>query len=692
MVQLSDGSVLVSGGADDLSWIPAQVPKTILPATGITSTATGQYAFILRLDKSLQNILGVVHFPQGTVRDIYKIRLTNRPGQPTGTIYISGNRDAAVDAQDGYFVARLNGNFVSATPTGCTWVYNALCVRYSTGEPDYKKWQPWDVGSDGKVVLGTGREFDANWAQILRLNESTGQPEVVKNWRAHWSAAGEWDGTPSTSYTGASPLIYSAVVMKAGRKGSLRSATSADHNLLQADGNGGTARKGRFPDDYYYSGPCDFSASSCAGGPGYTGYTVAGSTPTQRCVDIAIDRRDNSIYFGYGTKSVLPSGDPDFEPAVIAFDSSGTMKWWSRLYEENNSNSTPDQYIDGVAIDYAANRLVVLARCHGNNVTNFWNGNNIAANAAANGFQNQFTGNAGNIHISWLGKLSLASGVLQASTYVAEFAEAATGLGAAATDPALDGWPGPNAGWPTLNTTRCTALRVTANGSVCVSCVGRRTMTTANAYQKMPRPGTGSVSALNAFVRVYAPDLSKPIYSSLLVGKFDTLTGTGGDNTTLGGIFKTDSALLITGLQKSNATTNVPVGADLATTAVPAWGGATPQGQSAVLARYAAAALVHAGDNPIITTGFSPAVTLQRLALFPNAASGLLQVQMQEPLGSNAVLHVYDAVGKDVLHVPWWKRSQTEMSMHVSSLPSGVYAIVVRDGNSLSRATLVVAR
>ncbi len=246
-------------------------------------------------------------------------------------MYISGARDGTSDADDGYFIARLNNNFVGGVPTACTWTFNALCPRAGTAEADYKKWQPWDVGSDGKVVFASGREFDYNWATVQRLNAS-GAREVVRNWRAHRSAAGEWDGTPASSYTGTQPLEYSAIVLKAGRKGSLRSFTAADYAALLPDGNGLSNRQGRFPDDYYYSGACDFAATTCPGGPGYTGYRAAG-TPTQRCVDITIDRRDNSFYFGYGTKSVLPSGDPDFEPAVIAMDSSGALKWWSRLYE-----------------------------------------------------------------------------------------------------------------------------------------------------------------------------------------------------------------------------------------------------------------------------------------------------------------------------------------------------------------------
>ncbi|MBK7084986.1 MAG: hypothetical protein IPH53_10085 [Flavobacteriales bacterium] len=122
------------------------------------------------------------------------------------------------------------------------------------------------------------------------------------------------------------------------------------------------------------------------------------------------------MYIGFNTKSVLPGGEPDFEPAVMAMDADGALLWWSRLYHEvtpggDTVNSSPDQYIDALAIDYsqppASGMLVVNARCHGNNVENLWEGSSIAANPGASGFQNQFTGTNGNIHISWLGKLKL---------------------------------------------------------------------------------------------------------------------------------------------------------------------------------------------------------------------------------------------------------------------------------------------
>jgi len=48
-------------------------------------------------------------------RDVFKIRSTEVPGQPTGAIFISGSRDGA--SADGYYLARLKQNLVAAATT-----------------------------------------------------------------------------------------------------------------------------------------------------------------------------------------------------------------------------------------------------------------------------------------------------------------------------------------------------------------------------------------------------------------------------------------------------------------------------------------------------------------------------------------------------------------------------------------------
>ncbi|MCG6118832.1 MAG: hypothetical protein MEQ07_11685 [Aquimonas sp.] len=602
--RLSDGSVLVAGQASSLNWIPPSVPRTTLAATGIVSSSPGNIGFVMRVSADLGTVLQVAAFPAGSVRSVQRIRSTEVPGQPTGAIYISGTRDGS---SPGYFIARLNNNWIDGAPTAMSWVHNANSGAGSA----YQTLQPWDVGSDGEVVFGRGREYAPDWAVMERLG-ADGVRKTVEHWRAHWfdnpAQAGdqEWSGTPASSYSGAFPLLYSGLVLKAQRRGSLRSTTLADYNLLQQDGNGNGGRKGRYPDDYYFSGPCGLApGDACPGGPGYTGYRIG--QPTQRLGGVVIDRRSNHLYFGYSTQTVLPSGLPDFEPAVVAMRADGSLLWWNRLYRETTSNSTPDQYVDAIEIDYARSELVVLARAHGNNVENLWRGNAIAARPGASGFQNQFTGTNGNIHISWLGKFALEVNELRAATYVGEFVEGSTNYGALFTDPLLAGWPNPNAGWPNLNTTRnCSDLEIAADGSVGIICQGRRSITTSNAFQQMPPPvgaGAALTGTWNYFVRVYTPDLSSLRYSSLLTGAWDTANGQGGDNVTLHGLAFSPGGILVAGTHNACTSvgglctqTLVTAAAarpnPLPTIAVPGWGSASPSSQSAVLAKLEAPTLL----------------------------------------------------------------------------------------------------
>ena len=594
---LSDGTLLIAGGAADLDWLPAQAPRITLSASGIDSSSSGRIGFILHVSSDLSTVLRVVHFPAGTVRDVFKLRSTEVPGEPTGALYLSGNRDSG---NAGYYLARLNGNFVSRVPDGLDFAYN---VRASG---DHATRQPWDVGGDGAVVHAIGRPFDTQWAAIEKIDAS-GQRVVVEHWHAHWHDGGEWDGTPASTYPNAAsqPLRYSAIVMKAQRRGSLRSTNQTDFNALGSDANGNPGRKGRFPDDYYHAGPCALQGSdTCPNtGPGYTGYR-ANSYRTQRVGGIAIDRRNNRLYFGYSTQTVLPGGNPDFEPAIVAMEPNGQLRWWDRLYRETQANSPPDQYVDGLAIDYANDRLLVMARTHGNAVDNFWRGNQISLNPGASGFQNQFTGTNGNIHISWLGGFRLSDGRVQAATYVAEFVEGSTNYGAAHPDPLLEGWPNPNAGWPNLNTTRCGSnggysgeIEIGPEGEVAVLCLGRRTITSRDGHQRMPRPNVADplTGSWNQFVRVYTPDLSGLRYSSLLTGVWDTLGGAGGDNTQLIGLALRPDGVFVAGFHE--ATQTIADGEPVPTADVPGWGDALPLGESALLARLAGERL--GGEPPI---------------------------------------------------------------------------------------------
>ncbi|NKB16187.1 MAG: hypothetical protein HC774_03725, partial [Sphingomonadales bacterium] len=173
--------------------------------------------------------------------------------------------------------------------------------------------------------------------------------------------------------------------------------------------------------------------------------------------------------------------------------------------------------------------------------------------------------------------------------------------------------PNPNGGWPNLNTTRCGAdagfsgeITVFADGAVGIMCTGRRSITTTDAFQTMPRPNQTPmpVGTWNQFVRVYTPDLSGVKYSSLVVGAWDQSTGVGGDNTRLGGIAEAAGHVLVVGRHIADATTGAAVGVSVPSTDAPSWGALAPSGQSALVARLTGTRLSTAPTDFEFRNGF----------------------------------------------------------------------------------------
>lgn len=687
VLQLSNGHFIVAGAADNLNWITSSVPRTMFANPGIKNTAgTSKVSFLLEFDASLQQILKVYALAAGAAEDFRFIKTTNIDGRSTENVYVSGT------TKQGYFIGKLDDNFVTASPTGFSWIYN---VAASDG--NYPKiYQPWDVGSDGKVVFATGDSHGYNWSAIYRLR-ADGKEDIVNNWRIHSKVGGgEYYGPAENFPEGVSGLVNSVIVFKRdSNRCDLRSATQADYDFWGPDGNGGT-RKGKWPLDVLFNGPCvPGQSGNSSSGPGYTGYGPA-PTYTYGPSSITVDRRSNAIYIGFNAQSILPGGNPDFEPAVMAMDKTGKLVWWSRLYHEKTPGgairvSEPDQYIDALAIDYSQaenlGSLVVGARCHGNNAENFWKGNAVAAAPGATGFQNNFSGNNGNIHISWIGKLALADGTLKNSTFMAEYSNDTGNLGAPHIDPNLDGWPNPNSGWPNVNTTylRKNMLKVAADGSVIVLGKGRRTITTANAYQKMLKPSQGS-SAWNEFVRVYNSDLSKPLYSSLLAGKWNSADGSGSDNVSLFGVFKTNAGLVVVG--KHNGS-----GGQLPVTAVPSWGKNTYEGESAVLAFLTADNLSNPAPGNLGVQDIFEEIDLNEddfsalVNLFPNPAESKATVTLLE--STLKTINVTGTNGKQLFYERLSGEKNT-FDLNTSQLSAGFYIITVEsaDGRRASKKLL----
>lgn len=687
VIQISNGHILIIGVADDLLWVPQNVSITTWSNPGISNNqGTNRIPILIEFDSSLQNMLNVYHLPSNAAEDFRFIKTTNVPGQPTGDIYISGTTED--NTTGGYFIGRLDNNFINGNPTGFLWVEN---VKAKAGQ-NVKIYQPWDVGSDGKVVYAYGDSHDYNWSAIYRL-KADGTDDVVSEWRVHWDLNNtEFYGNAASYPGGPSGLAHSAIVFKRdANRCELRSTNQADYDTWLPDGNGGM-KKGMWPLDVLFDSPCSpGQPGNTTSGPGYTGYSP-GATFTYGPSSICIDRRNNFMYIGFNAKSVLPSSLPDFEPAVMAMNNDGLLLWWSRIYHEvtpngDTTNSTPDQYIDALAIDYSqpvsSGVLVVSARCHGNNVENLWEGNTIAANANASGFQNQFTGTNGNIHISWLGKLQTADGTLLNSTYVAEYNNTTTGLGGPHTDPNLDNWPDPNAGWPNVNTTYLgkNMLKVTADGSVIVLGKGRRTITTANAYQKMIRQTGSGNSCWNDFVRQYTPTLSKPLYSSILVGQWDTVTQTGGDNVRLYGMFKTEHGIIAVG--KHTGVAN-----DMPVSGVPSWGNSTFNNESAVVAYFRAANIENTNDSPVvITTVGNEENSDSQLNIAPNPADGSFTIDLGETQYTSKIT-VTNMLGEVVYMSTVAPTKFVQIS--TSGFASGVYLVQVQSETGLRTQRVVV--
>ena len=581
VIELSDGTYVVSGAAKDLDWVTGnpnfvQIAPQTIDNNGVNARDVN-VPFLLHISNDLQQILNVVSMPAGAAIDFKHIKLDTPPGA-TGNIYVSGT------TADGYFLARLNNNFVNGIPNAFDWTWNVEALG------SHRTRQPWDVGGDGKVVYASGTPDAYDFAAVYRLRADGSARDVVENWRFHagrdardgTEVSGMW--TPAFSNNQVIPE-YSGVVFKADTRCSLRSWTREEYEAVIPDGNGGT-KQGQWPMDVFYSSACDIErpqATMSMGG--YTGY-ILGDKDTHRIGAIAVDKTNNHIYIGASINSVTEAGQPDFEPFVIAYTDRGTKKWWSRLYTETPDQSPPDQYVDGLAIDYALGAVVVVGRQHGNNVEAFWAGNDVQNNVlhppGTPTFHSAFTGTNGDIDVSWLGKLRASNGDLLYSAYVAGY-NGGGALGAPYADPELDGWPNHNAGNADLNTANVDInVYVDGGGNVYTLTTARAFVTTANAYQKHQLPANGP-SAWAANVRVYTPDLRGLVYSSALTG-VNPAAGTGGGNTALHGVFPVLNGVIITGYHFAS-NNGQAIGTTIPTANIPPWGVNPPSGESAILAR-----------------------------------------------------------------------------------------------------------
>ena len=122
-VQISDGTFLVCGYAENLDWVDASVPRTELALSGNIPNGLGtdRYGFILQLSSDLSQLMQVVHFPQGAVEDVRFMKFSSLPYQTTGNLFISCNTSDTSDNDGGYILAKLNGNFIDQVPNTLVW-------------------------------------------------------------------------------------------------------------------------------------------------------------------------------------------------------------------------------------------------------------------------------------------------------------------------------------------------------------------------------------------------------------------------------------------------------------------------------------------------------------------------------------------------------------------------------------------
>jgi hypothetical protein len=570
VMELSDGTILIGGVADDLNWLSGttvDLPASANDGWALPSAANGyanRYGFILHLNADL-SVKRIYKLPQGKGGAVMAIKTTSEPGDATGSLLISGESD---DSSHAWWLAKLDANGVTATPAGFTWGFNKGKGTSDTwvgcdNTGNLRHSAIWDVGGDGKVVF-----YDyssTTWGTVQRVKADGSGLDTIPSW---WNHGNGYNGLIS---------------LKPGNA-NLRSTTATDYNLVQSHKgpDAKSKKKGKYPYDYYYSIKTqDGDNVTGWNDGGYTGYSSDGKTSDSFCV--TIDRRNNDIYMGIGNGN--PQNTHDFEAMLIKFNSAGEFQWFTRMKDEwvdanddgvvdsgETYQSAPDQYADEVAIDYSKDQanaeVLIFTRSHGNADKNFWGG----ASNNGDSFHNGFTGNNGNEHLGWLGRFKGSDSTFVDSTWVAEYDPWGSNFGSAYSDTNLNGWPDHNAGWASLKSTWGHGLVVDLSGRAYLYGTGRGPLTTANAWQQMPIPNSSHSNGYGPwsdFIRVHTADFTSLTYSSSITDPYTSSDGNGGGNVSVSGIFPTSNGVLVVGKQDKKGT--VDAGA-LTTQNKPAWG------------------------------------------------------------------------------------------------------------------------
>ena len=188
------------------------------------------------------------------------------------------------------------------------------------------------------------------------------------------------------------------------------------------------------------------------------------------------------------------------------------------------------------------------------------------------------------------------------------------------------------------------------------------------------------MSCWNSFVRVYDENFHLPLYSSLVVGQWDTITQAGGDNTDLFGIYKTNLGVICVGRQKADTSGNA-IGNNIPVTNVTPWGTSTPQNESAILVYYQAANLHNSGDSISnnVNSVNSELSMLNEIEIYPNPTSEEFQLSglsFQQQYNYS----ISSLEGKILLK---GKINSSSRNISVKNLAAGIYLLNISEGENI---------
>lgn len=548
--RMSDGSILGAGWSRDLDWIPSGVKTVELSATGIDSRDTSGRGVLVRWSEGLDSILWVAAFPAGTTGPLRRIRSSEKPGDPTGLLLVSGDRTVRDPRRDGYFIARIQGHLARSEMPSVVWTFDAICPPRRAGgyrgTSQYKTVQAWDVANDGWVLLARGSEADVDSAEVVRLNIA-GKLDLFEQLRSHITAKGRvWNGIPSEfdSRTDLDDTLrYSRLFLKStsyqGPRSSLRVLVSggaqvvldSNFSAVWTTDSAGGLRRGQNPLDILFPGPCReyyhdpgwlFPDSVvCPAGRGWSGLS-ASSRATARIGGLVVDRRTDRWALGVTWNALSSDGSLLDIPVVSVYQSDGVLLWWSRLRSDADRDTVPNQVLASLAeiqslsvgqTEHTTGQtLVVQARARDDKA--FWSPEEGRLGA---GWRRNLAGMSGyGGESSWLGKLTFVNGGFLAATWQAAADSSSGGLPLA--DAIFQGWPTPGSAGEILSNTSCQA-RITTDesGMVRTVCRGSRPMATKGAFLSPPPPGAAGAIDWNVLT-VWNSGLSQPSWASAFDG------------------------------------------------------------------------------------------------------------------------------------------------------------------------------